>query len=225
MPLTNPTPIRRLSGFGAGVTSNFLPLNWPSVRTQNMLGVSHTLTKQGPRADQQLVFRGGSGVNVFKNENAFPRTWIVHRIVQASSPEDLRTRLDDASFNTRSTGLLLESLPALQTCDGDESAGIVKRTANSVVIDARLACRGMLILSDIWYPGWVAKVDGAATTVYQPYSALRGVVLDPGQHRLELHYRPMSALLGALMSILGVLGACALALAETAYSAERRGAR
>lgn len=206
--------IDTLTGFGAGVTSNFLSLNWPSVRTQNMLGVSHTLTKQAARADQTLVFRGGSGVNVLKNVDAFPRTWIVHQIVQASSAEDLRARLDDASFNARNTGLLLESAPALQSCAGDEAAGIVKRTANSVVIDARLACRGMLILSDIWYPGWVAKVDRAATTIYQPYSALRGVVLDPGQHRVELHYRPTSALLGALMSILGVLGACALALWE-----------
>jgi uncharacterized membrane protein YfhO len=143
--------------------------------------------------------------------DAFPRTWIVHQTVRASSPEDLRTRLDDASFNTRSTGLLLESAPALQTCAGDESAGIVKRTANSVAIDARLACRGMLILSDVWYPGWVATVDGAATTIYQADAALRAVVLDRGRHRLELHYRPTSALLGALMSILGVVGACVLA--------------
>ena len=206
--------IDSLSGFGAGITSNFLSLNWPSVRIQNLLGVSHTLTTQGGRADQQLVFRGSSGVNVFRNVDAFPRTWIVHQVVRASSPEDLRTRMNDASFNARGAGLILESAPALQSCAGDESAGIVKRTANSVAIDARLACRGMLILSDVWYPGWVAKVDGAATTIYQADSALRGVVLDRGQHRLEFHYRPLSALLGALMSILGVLGACALALWE-----------
>ena len=214
--------IDSVSGFGAGLTSNFLPLDWRSVRIQNLLGVSHTLTTQGARADQQLVFRGRSGVNVFRNVDAFPRTWIVHRIVQASSPEDLGTRLIDASFNLRSAGLILESAPALQSCAGDESAGIVKRTANSVVIDARLACRGMLILSDVWYPGWVAQIDGAATTIYHPYSALRGVVLDPGQHRLEFHFRPMSALLGALMSIFGVLGACALALREL-YSRVREG--
>ncbi|HXB73748.1 MAG TPA: hypothetical protein VNY05_36250 [Candidatus Acidoferrales bacterium] len=207
--------IDTLSGFGAGVTSNFLALNWPSARTQNLLGVGYTLTTtQAQRADQQAVFRGASGVNVLKNADAFPRTWIVHRIMQASSPEDLRTRLDDPAFDARGTGLLLESGPSVQSCTGDELAQISQRAANSVVLDARLNCQGMLILSDVWYPGWVAQVDGAPAQIYQPYAALRGVVLEQGRHRVEFHYRPMSARFGAGMSILGILGACAVVLWE-----------
>ncbi len=206
--------IDTLSGFGAGVTSNFLSLNWPSARAQNLLGVSYTLTRQAQRADQQLVFRGASGVSVLKNVDAFPRTWIVHRVMQAKSPQDLRTRLDDPAFDARSTALLLESAPTIQSCTGDEPAQISQRSANSVVISAHLNCRGMLILSDVWYPGWVAYVDGAPAHIYQPDSALRGVVLDQGQHRVEFHFRPMSALVGAVMSMLGILGACAIAFRE-----------
>jgi hypothetical protein len=206
--------IDTLSGFGAGVTSNFLSLNWPSARGQNLLGVSYTLTTQAQRADQQLVFRGASGVNVLKNVDAFPRAWMVHRIVQASSLDDLRTRLDDPAFDARSTGLLLESGPSVQSCTGDEVAQISQRSANSVVIDTWLNCPGMLILSDVWYPGWVAHVDGAPAHIYQPYSALRGVALEQGRHRVEFHYRPASALVGAVMSILGILGACAIAFWE-----------
>ena len=206
--------IDTLSGFGAGVTSNFLSLNWPSARTQNLLGVSHALTTQAQRADQQLVFRGASGVNVLKNVDAFPRTWIVHRVMQASSPEDLQARMDDTAFDARSTGLLLESGPSVQSCTGDELSQISQRGANSVVINTRLNCKGMLILSDVWYPGWVALVDGAPAHIYQPYSALRGVVLDQGRHRVEFHYRPISALVGAVMSILGIVGACAIAFWE-----------
>jgi uncharacterized membrane protein YfhO len=196
------------------VTSNFLSLNWPSARTQNLLGVSHALTTQAQRADQQLVFRGASGVNVLKNVDAFPRTWIVHRVMQASSPEDLQARMDDTAFDARSTGLLLESGPSVQSCTGDELSQISQRGANSVVINTRLNCKGMLILSDVWYPGWVALVDGAPAHIYQPYSALRGVVLDQGRHRVEFHYRPISALVGAVMSILGIVGACAIAFWE-----------
>jgi hypothetical protein len=207
--------IDTLSGFGAGVTSNFLSLNWPSVRTQNLLGVSYTLTKQpSQRADQQLALRSASGVYVLKNVDALPRTWIVHQIMQASSPEDVQARLENTAFDARTTGLLLEPAPLVQSCTGDELAQISQRTANSVVIKARLNCRGMLILSDVWYPGWVAKVDAAPAAIYQPFAALRGVVVDQGEHRVEFHYRPMSALVGALMSILGILGACAVAFRE-----------
>ena len=203
--------IDTLAGFGAGVTSNFLVLNWPSVRTQNLLGVSYTLTKEGPRADQQLVFHGASGINVLKNAGAFPRTWIVHEIVQASSPKDARILVDGSAFDAHNTGILLEPGPVVQHCGGAETSEISYRTANSVVIDAHLNCSGMLVLSDVWYPGWVATLDGKQTDIYQPYGALRGVVLDKGQHHVKFDYRPMSARVGALMTVFGVLGACTVA--------------
>jgi uncharacterized membrane protein YfhO len=69
----------------------------------------------------------------------------------------------------------------------------------------------MLILADTWYPGWAATVDGRPTSIYQAYYALRGVVVEPGDHRVEFDYKPLSALLGAVMSAAGLLGACVLA--------------
>lgn len=206
--------IDTLSGFGAGVTANFLSLNWPSVRTQNLLGVNYMLTKMPQRADQQLVFRGASGVSVFKNADAFPRAWIVHSIQRAASPTEIQARVENPAFDAHSTVLLTEPGPSLSSCSGDEPARISERTANSVVIQARLNCRGMLILSDVWYPGWVASVDGAATHIYQTYGAVRGVVVDRGQHRVEFHYRPMSAAVGGMMSVFGIVGACVIAFRE-----------
>ncbi len=204
--------IDTLTGFGAGVTSNLHSLDWPSVRTQNLLAVTYTLSKQPPRSDQQLVFQGTSGVNVLRNVDALPRVRLVHHIETVFSMKELRTRLDDASFDARNNALMIGPGPALQSCAGEEQAHISKRTTNSVVIDAALPCRGMLILADTWYPGWIATVDGRPAPIYQPYLALRGVVLEGGAHHLEFHYQPASALIGAVMSVIGILGACALAL-------------
>ena len=204
--------IDTLTGFGAGLTKNILSLDWPSVRTQNLLAVTYTLSKKPPRSDQQVVFHGTSGVDVLRNADALPRARIVHRIETASSLTELRTRLNDASFDARSTVVMLGAVPSLQSCPGKELAHISKRTANSVEIDAKLACRGMLILADTWYPGWIATIDGRPAPIDQAYLALRGVVLEQGDHRVEFHYQPAAALIGAVMSAIGILGACALAL-------------
>jgi uncharacterized membrane protein YfhO len=72
----------------------------------------------------------------------------------------------------------------------------------------------MLILSDTWYPGWEATVDGRKVPIYQAYSALRGVVLEAGFHRIEFRYRPASALIGGLMSMIGILTACGVVVWE-----------
>lgn len=204
--------IDTLTGFGAGVTKNLRSLDWPSVRTQNLLAVSYTLSKQAPRPDQQVVFRGASGISVLKNADALPRARIVHRVEVVSSVKAVEKRVNDASFDARDTVLMLDPAPTLSSCAGEEEAHISKRTANSVVIDAKLTCRGMLILAETWYPGWLATVDGRSVPIDQAYLALRGVVLEKGDHHVEFHYRPASALIGAVLSAIGILGACGLAL-------------
>jgi hypothetical protein len=220
--------IDTLIGYGAGVTTNILSLNWPSVRVQNLLGVNYALSRQAAGPGQQVVFHGGSGFNVLKNPEAFPRVWIVHQTSGFSSRKDLLTSMNDASVDLRKTVLLTGAVPELENCTEGESAIVSKRTANSVVIDARLACRGMLILSDTWYPGWSAKTGGKRLPIYEAYSALRGVVLEKGEHYLEFRYRPASALLGGGMTLAGVVCAFTLAFRERHRSrrtAERRQAR
>jgi len=203
--------IDMLTGFGAGATSNIIGLDWPHARTQNLLAVQFAVTKQAPRSDQELVFHGRSGANVLKNIDALPRVRIVHRVERASSVDELHNRLGDPSFDAASTAIMTAAAPALESCGGGEGE-VVSRTANAVDIRAELACRGMLILADTWYPGWTAKVDGRDTPIYQAYGALRGVVLGTGPHRVEFRYRPASAWIGAAFTVIGVLGACALAL-------------
>ncbi|HZU29390.1 MAG TPA: YfhO family protein [Bryobacteraceae bacterium] len=198
-------------GFGAGVTSNIFSMDWPSPPAQNLIAVEFTVTKDPPRTDQQLVFHAASGLNVYRNTNAFPRAWIVHRIERATSADQVLRRIDDPGFDGRSTALMTEASPALQTCEGNDQARIAGRTANTVTVDARLSCRGMLILADTWYPGWHAYVDGRPTQIYEPYNALRGVVLEAGAHRVQFRYRPASAIAGGILSLIGVLGACVLA--------------
>jgi hypothetical protein len=201
-----------LTGFGAGLTKDLYSLDWPSVRTQNLLAIGYSVSKNPPRTDQQVVFRDASGVSVLRNVDALPRARIVHRVEAASSAKQVAARVDDATFDARSTALMLGPAPTLQSCAGEEQARISNRTANSVVIEAHLACRGMLVLADNWYPGWIATIDGRPASIDQAYVALRGVVLEQGDHHVEFHYQPASALIGAVLSAIGILGACTIAL-------------
>lgn len=214
--------IETLNGFGAGVTTNTFSLNWPSVRIQNLWGVNYALAgpKQTPRPDQQVVFRDSGGIAVLKNNNAFPSAWLVHHMSPAGSPAELAIILNDPSTDLRATAVVTGAAPALTACgSGDpelssrdrEGAVVAKQTVNTVTVDARAACRGMLILADTYYPGWTAQVDGRAAPIYEVDGALRGVVLEAGAHRVVFRYRPLSALLGGILSLAGVIGACLMA--------------
>jgi hypothetical protein len=203
--------IDTLTGFGAGVTANVLALEWPNPRIQNLLAVNYSVTREAPRPDQELVFRAANGASVLKNRDALPRVRMVHRIEEAASAAALHKRLQNPSFDLGTTAIMTAPVPHVDSCQADEHASIRRRTANAVAIDAEPFCRGMLILADTWYPGWDATIDGRPTPIHEVYGALRGVIVPPGPHHIEFHYRPMTAWIGAACSLLGIAGACVMA--------------
>jgi uncharacterized membrane protein YfhO len=58
----------------------------------------------------------------------------------------------------------------------------------------------LLIVSETFYPGWEATVDGKPEPIYEVFGALRGVVLESGSHRVEMRYQPGVVTLGAALS-------------------------
>ena len=59
---------------------------------------------------------------------------------------------------------------------------------------------GLLVVSDQYYPGWIAYVDGKPAPIYAVNGILRGVYLEKGRHVIQFKYRPLSFMVGALIS-------------------------
>jgi uncharacterized membrane protein YfhO len=88
------------------------------------------------------------------------------------------------------------------------------KTGERVVLEANLKCRGMVIDSDTFFPGWTATIDGKSAPLYEAYGFLRGVVVEAGAHRIEMRYRPQSVYWGGAFTALGLAGAATLAAAK-----------
>jgi uncharacterized membrane protein YfhO len=48
----------------------------------------------------------------------------------------------------------------------------------------------VLVLSDNWYPGWQATLDGKPVNVLRADAAIRAVAVPAGSHRIEMRYLP-----------------------------------
>jgi hypothetical protein len=64
----------------------------------------------------------------------------------------------------------------------------------------------LLVLSDTYYPGWKAFVNGKETKIYRADYTFRAIPLTAGTHRVEFVYDPISFKLGAGGTLLGILG-------------------
>jgi len=84
---------------------------------------------------------------------------------------------------------------------------------NRVKVDVYITRPAMLALTEIWYPGWEAFVDGEPAPLYRVNYLQRGIWLERGTHHVELVFLPRAWKVGAIISafswgiiILAVLG-------------------
>lgn len=84
--------------------------------------------------------------------------------------------------------------------------------AEAVEVDAAMDTAGLVVLSDTFYPGWEADVDGAPAPIVRANYFSRGVFVDRGAHHIVFRYRPGSHRAGLLASSLALLIALALIL-------------
>ena len=80
-------------------------------------------------------------------------------------------------------------------------AEIIAWEPNHITIEAQGP--GLLILSEITYPGWIVKVNGQKTAIETVAGILRGVEISEGDHQIEFLFRPMSVYIGLALLIVG----------------------
>ncbi len=183
-----------------------------SPRSKDFFGIRYYFGKTAPRPDLKEVYRGKSGVKVFESILAYPAgKWSVHRVKAFQDTvrgrQVLRAAMDDPTFNPSEVALISgNTAPDSGSCGNTrDDVQMPSHLANRVRITAELSCRGMVILTDTWFPGWRATVDGKAAPIYEAYGGVRGVMVDQGSHVIEMRYRPMSVYLGGGMTVLAAL--------------------
>src|SRR5487761_1906617 len=197
--------VEAFNAYTASVPASLWAQDVFSDRVQDILGIRYYLGKQPSRPDQRLAFQGASGVNVYENPGAFPRVWSAHGARKVAGEAQARELLADPGFDARNIVYLIGGHPPpLTTCAGDEVT-MPHHEPNYVKIEAHMQCRGMVILTDTWYPGWQATVDGKRAKIEKAYGFVRGVVV-------EMRYRPWSVYVGGALSLLAcaIVGVAAL---------------
>lgn len=197
-------------GYQASLPENLLQIGPFSQRAKNMFGVNYSLARKPPGPNYKEVFQGESGLKVYWNPDAFPRVWAVHEAVQVSGQNGINSVMGDERFDLRHKTFMLTSPPRLETCGDSDQVRLLKRSTGSLTIDAVMQCTGMVVISESYFPGWVATVDGKPATIYEAYASIRGVLVGPGKHRIVMKYLPRSVILGAIMTLSGLLIAALL---------------
>jgi hypothetical protein len=192
-------------------------------------------TRRTPDAAEALKNWEIEDFQILRNLNEFPRAWVVHQARWLDTPRRLSPDAgsgamqeilyaDDPlwhdatmrSFDPRSLawididkqtelGPFLSGLPPSPT----ETVKVTYPSPDRAELEASLESPGLVILADVYYPGWELAIDGKPAPIHVVNRLMRGAAVPAGTHRLVYSYAPRSFLVGRVVSILG-LGVLAL---------------
>jgi|GEM_PF-3085299 len=161
------------------------------------------LQYQRPLLKFKQVFKY-KNLKVYENKKAFPRAYAVDAHLVIKDDEEALTRLEEKKIDLRKQ-VILNKEP-LYTGSSNISKSSTEKTEiksykpNNIEIDVSLNKKKMIVVSDNYYPGWNAYIDGKKAPLYIANTTFRAVALNKGDHRLELKYQPTSFRNGLLVS-------------------------
>jgi hypothetical protein len=132
-------------------------------------------------------------VKIYENLTVLPRTFIVDRAQMVVSDGEALSLLQSPSFDPASEVVLVSAeMEGLVPGTGRSEAKIVSYLPERVEIETSLESAGYLVLTDSYYPGWEAKVDGTPVSIERADLYFRAVHLEPGEHQVVFSYTPSS---------------------------------
>jgi hypothetical protein len=200
----------QLNLVGSGYLSE-VPIFLSPVR--DLLGIRHILVPpdvalDGPGLSLQYQ---AADARIYRNESALPRAFVVSR-ARCLGDEQTLHLIRERAIDFRREVLLggCATAPLASNGSANATAVIEHYAPHRVVISAASDHPGYLVLTDTWFPGWTAHVDGQESPVERADYAFRAVRLEPGRHEVEFRYAPGSVRLGLALSVLALVAIVAL---------------
>jgi len=167
----------------------------------DLLNLRYVVTRQEPdQGDAAAPVMASGGLAVYERRRALPRAFVVHDFVLC---RDRAAQMQALQQIDPARKAVLEEDPAIRPvmpARVEPAPRMISYTPEAVRVRVQLATPGLLVLSDLYYPGWRATVDGVRAPILRADYVLRAVALPAGEHEVTFVYSPLSFRLGAWMS-------------------------
>jgi hypothetical protein len=138
----------------------------------------------------------------------FPRAWMVGKVFVERDRLKAYARMQADDFDARQMAVSADALDVPASTPEAIPAAIswVKFEDNRMEMKVGAPSPGLLVVAEMYYPGWHALVDGREVPLHKVNNVFRGVALPKGESRVVLVYRPRSVYAGGAITLLCFAG-------------------
>lgn len=169
----------------------------------DLLGTRYVISDDkaaSPGPEFTPVLRTSDRLTIWENKKALPRVWLAAQ-VRMVSLEDARAAIRAPTFDPRNEVYLSGGTAA--KISGSGSARITEYDPDVVRIHVDADGPAELVLTDVNYPGWQARVDGQSTPIATADGLFRAVTVPAGTHEVVFRFRPPLLVASLILSLLG----------------------
>jgi hypothetical protein len=127
---------------------------------------------------------------VYENRDFLPRVFAPRRSERASGVAEVVHRLETA--DPREVVFLPAGLPGIGSEGAPAQIDDLRESPGRLEFRARAAGPAFAVISNIYFPGWRAWINGREARVLRADGLLQGLRLPPGESRVTLKYVPLS---------------------------------
>jgi hypothetical protein len=147
---------------------------------------------------------------VYQNLNALPLVYSARNLKPVSGVEGATSYMRDGMFDPRREAMLstddINHIGAVSFYPA--SVKVKAYSSGKVELESSSKGRSFIVLSEQYYPGWKAYVDGNETALYRTNGVLKGVVVPGGRHEIMFVYRPKGIYASFAIAFISVLAVC-----------------
>jgi hypothetical protein len=137
----------------------------------------------------KYIVVGPERTSMLANRNAYGPAWFVSKIQKVNSPtEELASTCAVTKFTAIVDASNFPDAPSTS-----DSTGTVTLTTNdlkTLKYESNSSSEGLVVFSEIYYPGWVATIDGQETEIMRANYLLRALKVPAGKHAIEFTFKP-----------------------------------
>jgi hypothetical protein len=182
-----------------------------ALRALGLLGVADLLQDPTLKPLSLRVAYAGPDARVYVNPDALPRAFLVDRQEVVADESEALASVGSPRFAPAEAVVTERRLPGLSEGVGAGAAPPAGRARVDTYDPDRVVAtttgdrKALLVLTDVYFPGWKATVDGKQADIERVDYLLRGVVVPAGTHTVEFSYQPASWRAGWIVSGLALL--------------------
>ncbi|MFB0535944.1 MAG: YfhO family protein [Anaerolineae bacterium] len=188
----------------------------PTERVWQLLNVKYVITwRKVLVPETEVLYEEPKGLDktyLHRLDEYWPRAFVVHQVEVIEDGEQVLERLGEPEFDPRRVAILPHSpdLALPSQVEGESPVVILERQPERMVLEVDMAADGLLVLSEVYYPGWRAYADGEEVPIYRADHVLRAMPLRAGHHRVEMVFDPLWPKVGLAVSGVTLLLAAVL---------------